>query len=291
MFVFHSDACVYEIVSKETIAVAFIKSTYRVVQVDVGAQVRPKCCAVLYFVDAFAVLLDRSAIVDGIRAVVDQSDVQRPFRHLRCPVGISLIASVMVQTSSQLHEVAVRIAILIVVSSVEGKYLPSQTSTTSLVVPSEHLGVEHILCQLQPGLDAAARGWSWESFLRCGHGGECPEGLVVITLRLSLVRRHVIIIWSYLEEQAFGDDVVVGVVASHGPVVDERIECHARVPPVIGRREDTGNERSVAAIIDADDVCCNCLGGAFDGLGIVQVDVEREAERGAKQQAAGEGVL
>ena len=132
-----------------------------------------------------------STIVGNIRAVIDleavgliQYRLTEPIPLLLCPIVESGVAGISGQFGSEKEEAAVRGNVLVVVTVVEGKHLPSKT-TIALFVPTVRLTVEYRLCHGGPRRSIVRR--SREVELRSIHCRKGPEDLIVVSFTLTLI--------------------------------------------------------------------------------------------------------
>ena len=185
--------------------------------------------------------------VKDLVGAADQADLHRPLVRLGRPLSISLVASVSIQASGNIEETALRNGVLVVVAVVEWEDLPSQTTATSLVVPSACLTVEDCLCESEPTGLVIWRVWVAD-FGGC-HGGHAPEGLIVVTQRLGLVLGLVVHVCTALVEHGLCCDLIVLRVASVIPVIDQRAEHGSGFPPVVWISEQTWNSSSCVSVV------------------------------------------
>lgn len=136
----------------------------------------------------------------------------RPVEDLVGPIRVGLVASVDSQTGSDIEETAVGDGVFVIESGVEGEDLPSQPPVAVLVVPSAGLQVEDSLSKRQPL--RLVLWWIWELLLGRRHRCHCPKPLIVVTLGLGLVWRHVVGLRADLEQEALCGDLIVCVVSS-----------------------------------------------------------------------------
>jgi hypothetical protein len=156
----------------------------------VVVHVRQSCDIKAIVVRPLLVVCD-GAVVGYIRAVVDLKPVglveyriAEPIPLLLCPIDESSVASVSGQFRGEKEETTVRGNVLIVVTVVEGKHLPSET-TVALVVPAVRLSIEYRLCHSGPRRSVVA--WRWEVEF-CGvHRGKGPEDLIVVSFAFTLI--------------------------------------------------------------------------------------------------------
>lgn len=128
------------------------------------------------------------------------------------PLSVSVIASVFRQASGKVEEATVRDRILVSVTIVERKNLPSQTSTTRCIVPASGLCVKDRLCKRKPlGLiRRRIRKVNLSSRHRC----QPPKSLIVVSLCLRLVWCHVVVVWAYLKKHCLCCNVIIGWIPS-----------------------------------------------------------------------------
>ena len=126
------------------------------------------------------------AVVGHLRAVenaklrVHEHALRHPVPCLLCPLGVRGVVGVARQPGGQLEEAAVGNAVFVVVAVVRKVDLPAQTAATVGCFPTSGLFVEDGLGKGEPGRLIGR--WVGEFEFGGGHGGEGPEGLVVVAL-------------------------------------------------------------------------------------------------------------
>jgi len=135
----------------------------------------------------------------------------RPVEDLVGPVRVGLVASVDGQTGGDIEETTVGDGVLVIEPGVEGEDLPSQPPVAVLVIPSASLQVENGLSKRQPL--RLVLGWIWEFLLGRRHRCHCPKPLIVVTLGLGLVWRHVVGLRADLEQEALRGDLIICIVS------------------------------------------------------------------------------
>lgn len=161
----------------------------------------------------------------------DEASVLLPAVDLGGPVRVRGVLGLQIQPSSEIEEDAVGSRVLVVVAGVKGEDLPSKTAVAVLGVPSLHKVVEDVHSEILPLRLILGR--ARESALGGGNGGQGPDALIIVALGLGLVRRHEVVVFADLVQQALGGQRVVRVVACLDPVVDQGREQGARFPPCI----------------------------------------------------------
>jgi hypothetical protein len=249
-----------------------------------------------------AVDLGISTVKDLV-STTDQADVERPSVRLGRPLIVSLVASVGIQARCNVEETALRNRVLVVVAVVESENLPSQTSSTRLVVPSRGLTVEDCLCQGKParlvigGVRVANFGGR--------HGCHAPEGLIVVSERLGLVLRLIVHGSTSLVEHGLCCDFVVGVRTSVVPVIDEGAEHGSGFPPVVRVSEQTRNTIGCVSVVEGHHLEGGIAGGGLDRFcmsshcqwlatlpqdmrltGVIDVELNRTSQAGSKKRRA-----
>lgn len=137
-------------------------------------------------------VVERGAVDGVVCAVVEEitraneANVGRPVPRLCRPLGVGGIAGIPGEACGQIEEAALRDGVLVRVTGVEGKDLPSQATAAGSVVPAAGLQVEDGLGEGEPLRLVGGR--VWKVVFGGRHGGECPKGLVVIAGRCGLVR-------------------------------------------------------------------------------------------------------
>jgi hypothetical protein len=124
------------------------------------------------------------AVVDGVVVLgVDETCCDGLVLDARGPVVISLVAGVAVEARCELEESPVRDRVLVGVSGAGGEDLPFQAATASVAceVPAADIVVEYVVADDEPGWVGGR--WFAEGVFGGGHGGEGPEGDVVVSLR------------------------------------------------------------------------------------------------------------
>ena len=133
------------------------------------------------------VVIDTGAVHRVTRAIIDvvvavhQPNPRHPVVRLLRPVAVGAIPRIASQTRGELEEAAVRNGGFVVESSVVGVELPLQPSVAGGCIPAGpgHV-VEDAFGEIDVG-DVGRRG-EWKGTLGGCHGGEAPEGLVIVTL-------------------------------------------------------------------------------------------------------------
>ena len=247
----------------------------------------------------------------GIRTVkdlvsaTDQADVERPSVRLGRPLIVSLVASVGIQARCNVEETTLRNRVLVVVAVVEGENLPSQTSSTSLVVPSSGLTVEDCLCQGKPAR-LVIRRIGVANFGGC-HGCHSPEGLIVVSEGLGLVLRLVVHGSTSLVEHGLCCDFVVGVRTSVVPVIDEGAEHGSGFPPVVRISKQTRNTIGCVSVVEGYHLKGGIACGSLDRFcmsqdcqwlatiplpqnmrltGVIDIELNRTSQAGSKKRRA-----
>ena len=160
------------------------------------------------------------------------------------------------------------LTVLVVITVIRGRNLPSETSIASLVVSvGSCLGVEDSLGEGQP-----ARSVRWrvgERELGSKHSRHAPETLIVVSEGQGNVTGLVVVIVTSLELHGLNYLCVVGRIAGALPVVHIRPPHGTAFPPVvvtIGRRtrENTRNTAWVKTMIVLDQVGGELLGRLLD---------------------------
>ena len=132
----------------------------------------------LNMVELCAIDLVIATVVEVV-VIAHQSNVMSPLEGLLGPLDVGLVSSVSSKTSSDVEEGAVGDGVLVIVSVVEGEDLPSQTSATSRVVPTQSLTVEDGLGESEPLRLVCRRVGELE--LGGRHGSHTPEGLIIVS--------------------------------------------------------------------------------------------------------------
>lgn len=200
--------------------------------------------------------------VEDLVVRAQETNSGHPVPSLVNPVGVGLVAGVGVQTSGEVEESSVGRRVLVVVPIVEGENLPSQSSSTGRGVPSNSLRIEDGGSDRDPGRSSGRR--VGILVLGRGHDSKSPEDLIIVSFRLGLVRRHVVVSVGELEDEGLGGDVVVLVVAGVVPVVDESTEHAAGFPPVVWVAEQTWDAARLVAGVEGDHLLGDGGGRLFD---------------------------
>lgn len=156
--------------------------------------------------------------------------------------------------------------VLVIISVVTRRNLPSQTTITCLIVSVRvGLRVENGLREGQP-LTTVILWRIWKSDLCCQKCTQSPKRLVVVSKRGSPVRRHVVVMWSRLEQHRLGGGVHIGCVAGVMPVIDQGPPHRSALPPVIiAIRRRSGQDAwclsRLISLIECQKIECNKTGG------------------------------
>lgn len=181
-----------------------------------------------------------------------------------------------VRQHSTIHPTAVsrRPTVHIVPSVVGGVHLPAQAALARAAGLRRHAAV-HGRLLVEDGLDqrkplGVLLGGVRVAVLGGDHGGNSPEGLVIVTHRGRPVARVVVAVVARLEEHGLGNDVVEVLVARVVTVVDQRPPHGATLPPVViavrGRTgQDTGYPARLVAVVEGEEVGRDIFGGRLDG--------------------------
>lgn len=101
------------------------------------------------------IVIEVSAVLEFVRTIPNSivlgnhADILAPLVSFLCPVEIGLVPSISSQTSAEVEEAAIGNGVLVVVSSVELRNLPSQSAATGARrnIVFHGLGVEDTLCE------------------------------------------------------------------------------------------------------------------------------------------------
>lgn len=213
------------------------RGTHIVIQIRSTHQVRAIVVGPLNIARRGTIIRRIRRIGDEPRLVIQQRRRERPVPDLLRPVQILGVIGVSGQPCSQLEQSTIRHRVLHRIPGLIDEDLPAQSATTAGHVPSRLLGIEHTLCEREPGEFALAIG---EFQLGGRHGGEAPEHLVVVSLSslifgsrmvvldthevTTVVGGHVIPIRTRLPFQSHTQFIVVCGVAGEMPVIQQRKE-------------------------------------------------------------------
>ena len=134
--------------------------------------------------DAGAVAGVVGAVVDVVVGAVYQSDPGHPVIGLLGPFAVGAVSSVSGQARGELEEGAVGDAGFVVESGVLGVELPLEAAVAGGCVPA---GASHVVEDVLGEGDVGDFGGGGEGQGALGgrHGGEAPEKLIVVALRLQ----------------------------------------------------------------------------------------------------------
>lgn len=193
----------------------------------------------------------------------EEANVPHPVVDSVGGVQVNLLFSVSVQTGGDVEKTSVGDGVLIVVTGVPGENLPSQTASTRGGVPTVVHGVEDSLDQIKPRLVSVGK-----VSLDGLHDSHTPHTLIIITLRHTLVGRHVVVVGTSL--LVHGIEEKVGecgiVLLTEVPVVNPASEHLTGVPPVVGRREHTDGTAVSNTHVVVHFTCKDGRGGITDGV-------------------------
>ena len=82
----------------------------------------------------------------GIRSILDQADVERPFDGPRRPVAVGSISGKACESGRQCNEVARAQRVPVGVAVVEREDLPAKAAIAGARVPARRLVIEYVLC-------------------------------------------------------------------------------------------------------------------------------------------------
>lgn len=219
---------------------------------------------VLLLADIGAVGLDVRSVVEGIIVFTHQADALHPLPGFLGPFGICLVLGIARKSSAKVEKAPVCDCVLIIVTDVGEGHLPTQSTTTDVVVPALRCGhfVEDSLGEGQPlGL---VLGWIREVVLGGSHGGHAPEALIIVSHGDGIVGGHEVLVGADLEEHSLLDEVVVRVVAGEEPVVNQSPPHGTAFPPVIvsfvlrrRARENAWYLTRLVAVVVLEEVPCD----------------------------------
>jgi len=165
---------------------------------------------------------DMGSVVDLV-ILRHQAIALTPIVRLLRPIRVRLIAGVSCEPRTQMEKQTVGDRVLVVVALVRREDLPSQSTATRSSIPAPSLSVEHCLCQGKPLRFILGR--VGVSALSGGHGGNAPEGLIVVSESERLIRGLVVFVGADLEQHGFCYDAVKSVVISEEPIVYPGLMC------------------------------------------------------------------
>ena len=217
----------------------------------------------------------------------DIPNAHQPIPRLGRPLRVRLVAGVGEQSRAEVDEAGIGGGVLVPVTQVEGENLPPESAVAVLVVPPDLLAIPHPLRQRQP-LRLARRGVG-ELVLRRRHGAHAPKRLIVVSLLLRHVGRHVVVVRADLEHHPFHDEVVVAVVAGVVVVVHQCAEHRPCFPPVVRRvgeeAGDLGDDLTAhAGGVPEEHVLGDLFGRRFDGGGRGEVEGDCAGGSGAEEE-------
>lgn len=150
--------------------------------------------------DNSAGALNGGTVIDGpiVASRLDESNLLRPVPNLDGPVSVGLVMRVSGQTGCDIEQTTICDGVLIVVTVVPCKDLPSQTTAAVVHIPPRRHGIKDGLSKVEPlGLVIC---WVCKVLFRSSHHCNTPKSLIIITFRSSLVCRHVIPVSANLEQ-------------------------------------------------------------------------------------------
>lgn len=245
--------------------------TCEVVEVSAAGQQQTLVVGPLVRRHGGTVVVDGDTVVDEhVVAVGDDVHVPHPVVDLLGPVGVTAVAGVAGESGGHVEQGTVGDGVLVVVTGVPDENLPSETTAARVGVPTERHGVEHGLGEVQPL--GAVLWWVGEVSLGGCHGGDTPEGLVIVTLGGGLVQGDVVVVLTGLVHHGGHELVVVGVVSHVVPVVEDTAPGTTGLPPVVGVGEHTDGLTVLVSGVVVHQTVRNERGSILERLKAVEVE-------------------
>ena len=117
-----------------------------------GASIHKCSCGIspLYTINHVAIVLNQCPFEDLV-VLTEETSRACPVIAFSSPVGVCLVSRVPSQPSCKLEERPGRYSIFVVVSFIEGEYLPAKAPATGSCIPAGCLVVENVDSEFEPG--------------------------------------------------------------------------------------------------------------------------------------------
>ena len=174
-------------------------------------------------VNVGARVANANAIVDAVSVVVNQVVLPHPVPSPVGPIKVRLLASDAIETGRELEEAAIADGVLVCLTiGIAFENLPIDTAITVFGEPAACKLIKDIDANIEPrGQVAVGLG---KVALSGGQDVVAPEEEIVISFFISMLRGHIVVVWSEIDlgEKGLEDDIVVGgvlgvvIVVEHG---------------------------------------------------------------------------